>query len=493
MNLKSITISTTARRALLLLVLLVAGIGGHNVWARSRGQAAVEDVLQATGIIEVRAVAVASEFGGRIVEMPVAEGEEVRKGELLVQLDTALLDAQIDQAQATVGMAEAGLAQARAGVRPGEMAVAEAQLLQATTAVSVSRQAISDTQALVDNPQELNLQIAVTGAQLESARSNVDQAVAVKGLAEEDKERAEALLNEWDEGLQRVEAWQGTGEDVLDELPEGLTDHLPPDVLDAPPVDEGVYTYEEWELHVDDGIYTLYKWIDVDIPNDARLAYIPWWKAWVGVNAATTTVEGLEATLANLYAQRAHPQGMEARLDEARSAHAQAEAQRAMAKAQVDAMRAGATEEELAALEARVAQARSGVEALRQQREMLSLEAPADGTVLEVVSHPGEVAAAGATLLTLADTEEVILTVYVPQTKLGGVWVGQPVEVWVDSFPERAFEGRVAYISDEAEFTPRNVATQEERVHLVFAVEVRIPNPQHHLKPGMPADATFGG
>jgi HlyD family secretion protein len=65
------------------------------------------------------------------------------------------------------------------------------------------------------------------------------------------------------------------------------------------------------------------------------------------------------------------------------------------------------------------------------------------------------------------------------------------VEVRVDSFPDRPFTGRVVAIADEAEFTPRNVQTQEERVNMVFAVDVRIPNPDHALKPGVPADAVI--
>jgi len=83
------------------------------------------------------------------------------------------------------------------------------------------------------------------------------------------------------------------------------------------------------------------------------------------------------------------------------------------------------------------------------------------------------------------------LTVYVPENKLGQVRVGQRVEVRVDSFPERLFSGRVVAIAHEAEFTPRNVQTQEERVNMVFAVDVRIPNPDHALKAGIPADAVI--
>jgi HlyD family secretion protein len=69
------------------------------------------------------------------------------------------------------------------------------------------------------------------------------------------------------------------------------------------------------------------------------------------------------------------------------------------------------------------------------------------------------------------------------------VFIGQQVEVQVDSFPERTFLGTVIALANEAEFTPRNVQTEEERVNMVFAVDVEIPNPDHALRPGLPADA----
>jgi len=69
--------------------------------------------------------------------------------------------------------------------------------------------------------------------------------------------------------------------------------------------------------------------------------------------------------------------------------------------------------------------------------------------------------------------------------------LGQKATVEVDSFPGKGYQGEVVYISSEAEFTPRNVQTKEERVNTVFAVKIRLPNPEHELKPGMPADATF--
>ncbi len=111
--------------------------------------------------------------------------------------------------------------------------------------------------------------------------------------------------------------------------------------------------------------------------------------------------------------------------------------------------------------------------------------------MIEQVAYEGEMALPGTTLLTLADLDAVDLTVYVPEPDVGKVFLEQPVAVSVDSFPDETFLGQVVWISDEAEFTPKNIQTREERVNTVFAIKVRIPNPDHKLKPGMPADAAL--
>jgi multidrug resistance efflux pump len=123
---------------------------------------------------------------------------------------------------------------------------------------------------------------------------------------------------------------------------------------------------------------------------------------------------------------------------------------------------------------------------------MYTLEAPISGMVLERPIHLGEVALPGAPLMTLADLDNVTLTVYVPEDQLGQVQLGQTVSVTVDSYPDRTFTGTLVFVSSQAEFTPKNVQTREERVNMVFAVKVHLPNPGHLLKPGMPADAVIG-
>jgi HlyD family secretion protein len=91
----------------------------------------------------------------------------------------------------------------------------------------------------------------------------------------------------------------------------------------------------------------------------------------------------------------------------------------------------------------------------------------------------------------LLDTRVVWLRVYVPETQYGRIRVGDAAQVRVDSFPGRIFRGRVAAISSQAEFTPKNVETREQRAQLVYWVKIRLPNADDALKPGMPADASI--
>ena len=187
----------------------------------------------------------------------------------------------------------------------------------------------------------------------------------------------------------------------------------------------------------------------------------------------------------------ASPQTLVAQANAAAAAAAQADAALQAAQAQAAALAAGPTAEQVAAAQARVAQATAALEALRQQRSRMQAVSPIDGVVLVRQAEPGEVVAAGTPVLTLANLGQVSLVLYVPEDELARVHLGQRVRVSVDSYPQRVFAGQVVHIADQAEFTPRNVATQEERVNTVFAVKVRLPNPDGALKPGMPADATF--
>ena len=209
------------------------------------------------------------------------------------------------------------------------------------------------------------------------------------------------------------------------------------------------------------------------------------------LDQAEAQLNGAHAYLRALLAMRDNPLTLEAELHQAETRYEMAEAEVARAEASLAELQAGPTSEETAVAEAQVRQAQAGVQLVDARLKQLSLEAPMDGVVSTRSAQEGETATAGKPLLTIANLDEVTLVIYIPENRIGQVNLGQEVQVTVDSFPGHTFIGRVKNIAGEAEFTPRNVQTDEERVNLVFAVDVTIPNSDHALKPGMPADATI--
>jgi HlyD family secretion protein len=174
-----------------------------------------------------------------------------------------------------------------------------------------------------------------------------------------------------------------------------------------------------------------------------------------------------------------------------------AEGQLEQAQAQLDLLSAGADIHDLAILRAQVEQADAALAAAEAallsmdiEIENTSITAPIDGVIIQRLVNPGEVAAPAAALFLIANLDELTLTVFVPEAELGKVNLGQHTDVSVDAY-EGVFAGIVTHIASSAEFTPRNVQTQEERVHMVFAVDIRLNNDDGLLRPGMPADAAF--
>jgi len=195
--------------------------------------------------------------------------------------------------------------------------------------------------------------------------------------------------------------------------------------------------------------------------------------------------------LEHLLAMKEKPLVANAQVNAAWAEYRAAQGAVAMAQARLAALQAGPTKEEVAVAQAEVARAEAALGTLEVQLEKLTLRSPISGLVTGRTVQVGEMAVPGASLMTVANLDEVTLKVYIPEDEIGRVKVGQAVEVSVDSFPGKVFEGRVSYIASQAEFTPKNVQTQKERVNMVFAVKVKVPNPNHELKPGMPADAVI--
>jgi HlyD family secretion protein len=149
----------------------------------------------------------------------------------------------------------------------------------------------------------------------------------------------------------------------------------------------------------------------------------------------------------------------------------------------------GTRKEELDVDRSNVRQAHQNLEMSRIRLSYTVLRAPFNGIVLVRQAELGEVVSPGAPVVTLADLDHIWLRVYLPETDLGKVHWGQGVDVRTDTYPGKVYRGHISLISSEAEFTPKSVQTEQERVTLVYRIKVDVENPNHELKPGMPADA----
>ena len=400
----------------------VPGIAGiRTLLERSLGKVATgrEEAPTASGTIEADEIRIASELGGRIVNVYAAKGTAVRAGDLLVSLDATPLLAEWVEAEAAVAAAEADLAVVQAGPRVQETAAMRAVLALSQAQRDGALSAWENALETVRNPQELHAQIAEAQAKVDLAEQG-----AILAQAELARERL-----------------------IRDQKPEGSVGR---DIAN-------------WQVKA----------------IEEKLA------------AAQADLEAAQVLLEWLWVIRNRPLGLIAQANAAKGRHKMDEADVVVVEAQLDDLLAGPTPEEVAIARAAVRLAQAQADAIRAHQTQLTLTSPVDGVVMSQVLRPGELAAPAVTILTVADLDHVTLVVYVPLNQIGQVQLEQKVQVTVDSFPGRVFSGQVKRIGDQPEFTPRNVATKEERLNTFYAVEIGLPNQAGLLKPGMPADASF--
>lgn len=174
--------------------------------------------------------------------------------------------------------------------------------------------------------------------------------------------------------------------------------------------------------------------------------------------------------------------------DAAKSAYDALSAQKKHAAELLSLVKEGPRREQIQAAEQRVKQARAALAASKERFKDTVMYAPLAGVVLRKNVELGETVGAGTPVFTVGDLENPWIKVYVKEDKLGLVKLGQKASISVDSYKGKTYEGTITYISSEAEFTPKNVQTREERVKLVFGVKVKVKNVNDELKPSMPAD-----
>lgn len=503
----------------LLAVILIAG-GWWWTRAASGANAASAHTLEVTGMIEARRVALASEIGGKIVEVLVEEGQRVEANQPLVRLDDSLLQKQRAQARSELDAAQAYLRMLEAGATPEQIDAAEAQLSQAEANLRLAQAALDNASAGA-RPEDIaayrlkldaararyyNMTVVLTSDQLNELESALKQ--AKDNLAEATRRRDSLKKN--DSAPDYVIAFADAGVadaqsavDAAQKAYDAAQDKTMPYYrqIELAGAAWGLAQLNEAQAQarldglrsdskvpneaVDDAESTLED--AKDLVDAAKSAYdeLTSGASSQRLDAAWDEVEKAQRELASVV--RAAGGSAEILLAQVDAATGQHHA----AAANLSALENGARSEEIEAARARVEAAQAQLDALDIQLSKLTITAPWDGVILTRSAEVGGMALPGATLIEVGRLDQLELTVYLPEEKFGVITPGQTAQVRVDAYPNRVFEGAVLRMADEAEFTPTNVQTKEDRTRLVYAIVISIENPDWMLKPGMIADVEF--
>jgi multidrug resistance efflux pump len=430
-----------------VIIVIVAALGVYWLTTRAAEQ---DQGLKASGTIEATDVSLSPEIGGRVIEVAATEGDAVQKDQALVKLDDTLLQAQLNQVNANI---EALQAQQRAVQAQRQAAQAQQQAAQANYDLLKSGPLAEQIQAAQEAEKTAEANAAAAQAQYDQLK---------RGARSGDIAAAEAAVAQ-------AAAQLKVATDLHDKTLTCVT---------VPGRGEVCPALGEREEQARAALQAAQEAYNA---AEARLNQLKSGATKDELAAALARVNAAKAQQAMAQAQLEQVQ-KGARTEQLTAAQAQIDA----AKAQVEG--AGA---QIDGVGAQIKAAQAQVSALQVQIDKLTLRSPLSGVVLKRNIEPGEVVAPGASLMSLGDTTNLYMTVYIPENRYGQIMAGQPVVVRVDSFPTEKFTAKVTRIADQAEFTPRNVQTAEGRATTVFAVKLALDNAGGKLKPGMPADVYF--
>ena len=470
--------------AVSVLVVIIAGYYAVRALAVGNNSA-----LKASGTIEARTVNVSPELAGKVQAVQVDQGQTIQSGQVLFRLDDTLLKAQ--HAAALAGLQAA---QSAAQTAQAAYASAQAQYTLAETAARAQARPTRLSDWAGKTPDYFNQpkwyftqeeQIAAAQIEVQAAQANLtaveDQlAGVVSDLQNAEFVAAEQRLSNARIGYLVARQVQAEGQAVgQGNAPSELD--LQQLNIEIPPSAPG---------------YRVRIHLSQNLPNQ-ELLYDASQHAY---DAASSELSQAQAAYNQLLTSASAQKVLKAR-----AALAVAHERVQVAQERLAGLQTGEQSVQVAAAAAvleqaknaaqqgqdAVGQAQANVALLEAQLGKLEVRSPLDGVILTRNIEPGEYVAPGAAALTMGDLRELTITVYVPEDRYGQIHLGQKASVSVDSFPEATFEGQVSYISDQAEFTPRNVQTVEGRSSTVYAIKLTVTDPQGKLKPGMPADVTF--
>ena len=396
--------------------------------------------LKASGTISAVQVDVAPQIGGTVVSVSTEEGAQVKKGDELFRIDDSLLKAQRDQADASVTLAESALATAKTQY---DLAVDSARQQERQTRINSWNTEQSSQFKLPVWYFDKTEKLASAKVEMDAAKADLDEEKASLEKILNDKASAGFLNAE--KRLANAEASFLIADQVLTQATNAKDK-------------------EELQDFAQDQYDTAKTELDSAQSNYDRL---------LTTQAAKDVLEG-----------RARVRVTQERYDRALDYY------NSLLSGD-QSLQVKVAESNVSQAEAGLKQAQAALSVIDVQLEKTIVKAPVDGIILARNIEMGETIAPNAVVLTVGQLENVNLTVYIPETEYGKVKLNEKVSIQVDSFPDETFTGTVVYISDQAEFTPRNVQTMEGRRTTVYAVKIDVPNPDLKLKPGMPADVTF--
>jgi HlyD family secretion protein len=423
---------------LLVLALLTGGYFGIKALTGEKVSA-----LSASGTIEADQIAISPEISGKVIEVLMSEGNHVKAGDVLFRLDDSLLSAQRDVAASNLAVAQSArqLAEATlatAAVQSGDLRTSE-WWLEGPDGYALPGWYFSREENVSAQQQEVeNAQTALAGTQAVLDALLVDPANAEFLAVEKRLNNAKAsmlvvtdMYNRANTALDGADL-RSSAQDLYDAAQDEL--EAAQDAYDDLEYDENAQ-----------GI--------IDARADLAVAEERY-------QAACDLLLGAQAGI-----NAAYLSGSES----------------VLRKAEISAEQARLMEE----------QAKANLNLIDIQISKLTVAAPSDGVILTSTVKQGEVIGAGSTAMTLGDLSNLTIVVYVPETLYGQLNLGQSATILVDSFPGETFTAAVIEIANQAEFTPRNVQSVEGRGATVYAITLRVNDPEGKLKPGMPADVTF--
>lgn len=468
----------------LVLIVLTGGYYGvHALTSNSQAQ------LKASGTIDAVIINISPELSGKVKDVLVDEGQTVKAGDPLIRLDDTLL-----QAQKAQSVAALNVAQAAAATSDAALASAQNQYDLALTASLASDKTQRTSQWVNSAPSEFNLPLWYYSQteQMNAAQAEVDAAQkalsdAQNALATAGASAAASDFVKIEEDLATAEAAYKVANDLNNRVQNGVNvDELTRYGLyqlakqeARPSNDTGSANYLISTGNINHDIKDYAQQLRDDARanlKDAQNAY----------NDSLTT-QGAQDVLKARALVSLDQERYNTALDYVSYLRTGSQAP-GVSTAQIALEQAKAAD--VQAHEA-VQQAQASVDLIDTQISKLSVYAPIDGVILTRSVEPGEIIQTAGPALTMANISQLTITVYVPEDRYGQISLGQQATVTVDSFPKQTFAAQVSYISDQAQFTPRNVQTVEGRSSTVYAIKLTVSDPESKLKPGMPADVTF--